>query len=135
MIDYRTAATIFDSGSNERIAHCVGLCQNHDLYISHEEEGAFKRSLKLKGPFIEDQLCVFEPDDDILGRCEPLTHALNGKKMLGTNLTAIYLTATALSKDFGIISDHRSISFSTVYDLGMQYGVHVLSANEYFKNL
>jgi hypothetical protein len=44
----------------------------------------------------------------------------------------LFLTATAAENNFGVISDHRSISFTTVFDLCNQFGVPVMSANEYF---
>lgn len=132
MIDFRTAIAIFESGSNERIAHCVERCENHTLHICHCEEDQFKASDLLKGPFIVDQCCVHEPDDDIFKRCITISQSPNGKPRLTGNEAAVFITATALSKNYGVISNHRSTVFATVYDLCCTYGVPILSADEYF---
>jgi hypothetical protein len=65
IIDHRTAHSIFDSQSNERIAHCVARCQNRSLYICHHEERRFRDDILLAATFIIDQCCIYEPDDDI----------------------------------------------------------------------
>lgn len=135
MIDFRTATAIFESGSNQRIDHCTQQCQNHLLHISHCEESAFKSSDLLKAVFISEQRCIYEPDDDIFDRCPTINSSPNGAARLTGNEAALYITATALSKDFGVISNHRSPVFSTVYDLCTTYGVPIYSADEYFANL
>jgi hypothetical protein len=84
---------------------------------------------------MDDQCCIHEPDDDIFQRCETIIQTPNSKRLLVGNDAALYITATALSKNYGVISDHRSPVFDTVYDLCKTYGVHIFSANEYFAAL
>jgi hypothetical protein len=45
------------------------------------------------------------------------------------------LTAMAACSDFGVISDHRSPIFSTVFDLCKHFGIPTFSADEYFAEL
>lgn len=132
MIDFRTASGIFASQSNVRIAHCVSLCQEGRLKICHHEERKFKDEGVLAAPFIVDQFCVYEPDDDIYDRCPSIAANGCGKAILRGNETGVFLSATAVAKNFGVISDHRSPKFATVYDLCCVLGVPVLSADEYF---
>lgn len=132
LIDYRTASAIFASQSNVRIAHCVTLCQEGTLHICHREEARFRNDVALAAPFILDQLRVFEPDDDIYDRCPAIGTNGCGKPILQTNETAVFISAIAVARNFGVISDHRSSKFATVYDLCSVLGVPVLSADEYF---
>ncbi len=135
IIDYRTADAIFLSGSNIRINHCITLCQTGLLHVCHCEEGKFRASHSLKGPFISSQCCVFEPDEEILERCLDVKGNPVSDGLLTGNEAALFMTATALTKDFGVISDHRSPKFATVYDLCNTYGVPIFSADQYFDAL
>jgi len=132
IIDHRTAEAIFSSGSNVRINHCVDMCQAGQLHICHCEEDLFRSSPSLCGPFIIDQYCICEPDDDIVLRCGAVSANPNAANLLTGNEAALYLTAIALAKNYGVISDHRSFIFATVFDLCTTFGVHILSADEYF---
>lgn len=132
MIDYRTAQTIFASQSNVRIAHCVTCCQAGTLFLSHYEEAKFRRDPLLAGPFIADQCCIYEPDEDIYGRCHAVRDAANGKPLLVGSDATVFISATALSRQFGVISDHQSARFATVHDLCPPYGVPVLTSEQYF---
>jgi len=132
MIDYRTAHSIFASQSNARIAHCVARCQNSSLYICHHEERWFREDDLLAAAFIVDQCCTYEPDDDIYDRCPAVAANPNGKSILTANQAAIFITATAVSKHLGVISDHVSPRFATVHDLCASFGVPVLTADQYF---
>lgn len=132
LIDYRTAHSIFASQSNERIAHCVARCQHGSLHVCHHEEKQFRHDDLLANAFIIDQNCVYEPDDDIYERCPAVATNPNGKSILIGNESAIFITSTALSKHFGVISDHVSPRFATVHDLCLAFGVPVLTAHQYF---
>lgn len=132
LIDFRTASAIFASQSNTRITHCVTLCQQGALHICHREEKRFRDDGALAAPFVLDQCCVFEPDDDIYARCQAIGANGCGKPILSTNETGIFLAAIAVARTFGVISDHRSPKFATVFDLCGAYGVPVLSADDYF---
>lgn len=132
VIDFRTAISIFESNSNERINHLIERCENNTLKICHCEEQVFKGAEIVKGPFIIDNNCVYEPDSSVFQRCETISVAPNGKQLLQGNESAIYITAIALEENFGVISNHRSPIFDTVYDLCASYGVPVYSADEYF---
>ena len=132
MIDYRTAHLIFASQSNRRISHCTAQCQAGKLYICHHEERRFREDHLVAGPFIEDRCCIYEPDEDIYERCPAVHDAANGKPLLVGNDAAIFITATALSRQFGVISDHNSPKFATVHDLCSIFGVPVLTADQYF---
>jgi len=135
IIDFRTARAIFTSGSNERINHCVGMCANSQLHIPHCEEKLFKTLPILKAPFIDQQNCILEPDDDIFERCQAIDGHPVRQRLLQGNDAAIYMTAAALERNFGVISDASSHSFSTVRELCDVYGVHNFSADEYFAAL
>lgn len=135
LIDYRTARLVFASQSNLRIDHLVDRCQAGHLHICHHEEGSFREDELLVGPFIRDQCCVHEPDDDVYDRCPSVQNAAVGKILLVGNEAAIFMTAVAISKQFGVISDHKSPRFATVHDLCAAYGVPVLTADQYFQLL
>jgi hypothetical protein len=135
LVDFRTARSIFLSGSNERISHCVGLCASSKLYICHCEEDAFKSLQVLREPFLDENKCIFEPDEDIFDRCIAVSAHPNGKACLIGNEAAIFITAIALAKNFGVITDHRSPPFQTAYDLCKSYGIPVFSADEYFHHI
>jgi hypothetical protein len=65
-------------------------------------------------------------------RCLAISSSPVGQNRVEGNEAAVFLTAIAASKNCGVISDHRSNTFSTVYDLCQQFGVPVLSAEGYF---
>jgi hypothetical protein len=132
IIDFRTADAIFSSGSNARINHCVGLCESGQLFACHCEITHFKGVRLLKASFIDDQNCICTPDNDILGRCNGIANGGLGRKRLVGNDAAVFMTATPASMGFGVISNHRSPVFTTVFDLCNHYGIPVLSADEYF---
>lgn len=132
LIDFRTAHGIFSSQSNVRITHCVERCADGSLHICHTEAERFKQTPGLAGPFMIDHYRVFEPDEDIFQRCEAIGANGCGKRVLPGKDTGIYLTAIAAANSFGVISDHRSNHFATVYDMCALWGVPVLSADDYF---
>lgn len=135
LIDYRTAHIIFASKSNVRIDHIIARCQAGNLHICHREESKFRADDLLLGPFIDDQCCVYEPDDDVYDRCPAVEHsaAAVGKTLLVGSEAAVFMTALAIAKQFGVISDHTSPRFATVHDLCPAYGVPVLTADQYFQ--
>lgn len=135
LIDYRTAHTVFASLSNRRIDHLIARCQARELYISHHEESRFSADPLVKGPFLKDQCCIYEPDDDVYERCPAVRAPANGKKLLVGNEAAVFITAIAISRNFGVISDHKSKTFSTVHDFCATYGVPVLTSAKYFSLL
>ena len=135
LIDFRTADSIFDSGSNERIDHCVNLCGTGLLFFCHEEEKLFKGAPTLKQAFIDDCDCLLFPDQATMQKCVSVQGSPICKKLFKGNRTAIILTATAACRNFGVISDHRSPIFNTVFDLRKHFGIPTYSANEYFAEL
>jgi hypothetical protein len=135
VIDFRTARAIFSSGSNERISHCVDLCNAKRLFLCHCDEPQFKEVPALKAAFLDGAKCVVVPDDDILTRCVNIAETpVADKKLLVGNDAAIFITAIAASKNYGVISDPRSALYNTVFDIGNFFGLPVLSANEYFSD-
>jgi len=132
LIDFRTARVIFQSGSNERIDHCVGLCAQGKLRLVDCEEKLFRDEALLRAPFIDHQDCVLVPDDDVYEKCNIVTQHPFRQELLVGNEAAIYLTAAALAKNLGVISNTNSTAFKTVRDLCGAYGVPVFSVTEYF---
>lgn len=135
VIDFRTARDIWVSGSNVRINHCIDRCKAGDLHICHCDEGHFKSLPALRAVFLDDQNCVYVPDNDIMGRCISISDHPKGQKVLKGNQAALFITAIAAAKNYGVISDHRSSKFSTVFDLCEEFGIPVLSADDYFAAL
>ena len=132
LIDYRTASAIFASGSNTRIDHCIGMCGKNGLHICHKEETLFKSEKPLRQAFIDDQYCVCLPDEDIMKQCINVSSSPKCKELVAGNTAAIYLTAIASCRNYGVISDHRSPFFSTVFNLCDHYGIPILTADGYF---
>jgi hypothetical protein len=132
LIDFHTAELIFKSQSNQRIDHCVQQCSAGLLKICHHEEKLFKANPLLRQPFLADQSCVCFPDKAIMQQCANISANPICKKLLAGNASALPLTAIASSRNYGVISDHRSIIFSTVFDLCDCYGIPIMSADEYF---
>lgn len=132
LIDYYTAQALFESGSNARIAHCVTLCATSDLHICHHEEALFKAHPALRGPFITDQNCILFPTKETRQQCLNVAANPKCKRLFSGNQAAIVLTAIASCEHYGVISDHRSPVFTTVFDLCTHFGIPVLSADEYF---
>jgi hypothetical protein len=132
LIDFRTARSIFASGNNARIAHCVGLCGAGNLHICHCEEQSFRGYPPLQGPFLDGHNCVWDPDENVFERCAAIASGAGGRHLLTGNEVAVFLTAIGLSQNFGVISDHQSDAFVTVHDLCLTYGVPVFFAEQYF---
>lgn len=135
IIDFRTARFIFTSGNNQWIHHCVGLCGDGMLFMSHVEEDDFKSLPQTKAAFLDDNNCLVVPDEDVRGRCVSLVSSPLTKNLVKGNDSAIFITATAASKQYGVISNHRSPVFSTVFDLCVANGIPIFSAVDYFKEL
>ncbi|MBR1269440.1 hypothetical protein JQ629_18160 [Bradyrhizobium sp. AUGA SZCCT0222] len=135
MIDFRTADSIFSSGSNARIDHCIGLCGSGELFFCHEEEKLFKGAPALKQVFIDDCDCLLFPDQAVMQKCVSVQSNPICKKLFKGNRPAIILTATAACRNFGVISDHRSPVFNTVFDLCKHFGIPTYTADEYFTAL
>lgn len=106
IIDYRTASQIFLSLSNARISHCLAKCQSGDLHVCHHEESKFRADPIVCAPFVNDQCRIFEPDEDVYAICPALQTAPTGKPFLsGTSEVSIFITAIAISRGFGVISE------------------------------
>lgn len=132
VIDYMTAQTIFESGSNVRIDTCIKMCSEGSLHICHCEEKLFKGHTSLCGPFISDQNCIHYPDAEIRQQCINVADSPKAKKLLNGNQGAVVITALAACYQYGVISDHRSPVFNTVYDLCQHFGIPIYSADEFF---
>ena len=132
LIDFRTARGIFYSGSNTKINHLVDLCKSHSVSICHTEEVMFKGELALRQTFLDDQNCICFPDEDIMKKCVSVSKSPLCKKLLAGSDATIIITAIAACRDLGVISDHRSPVFNTVYDFCQHFGIHCLTADEYF---
>ena len=135
VVDFRTAREIWASGSNVRIDHCVGQCVAGAFHICHCEEPSFKSLPKLRAAFLDDQNCVHVPDADIMDRCIAVSGHPKGQRVIRGNQAALFITAIAAAKNFGVISDHRSTKFATVFDLCVEFGIPVMSADDYFNAL
>lgn len=135
VIDFRTAREIFSSGSNSRITHCVGLCNAGQMHICHCEERLFRDDLRLRAPFIDDGNCVLVPDERVAQRCIAISSNPLAARRIRGNEAAIFITALAAEKGLGVISNHRSLTFTTVFDLCSALGVPIFSANDYFAAL
>jgi hypothetical protein len=122
LIDYLTADAIFKSKSNQRITHCVGECSKGLLQICHHEEKLFKANAELRQVFLTDQNCICFPDKQIMQQCANIANNPLCKKLLAGNLSALALTAIASCRNFGVMSDHRSIYFNTVFDFAIILG-------------
>jgi len=132
LIDYRTAHAIFSSGSNQKILHIVDLCLAGTLFCCFCEKQFFNEFSPLKAVFISDQNRVIVPDEKVLQRTLALADSKVGKNRFKGNESAIFLAATAIENSYGVISDHKSITFSTVHDIGEKYGIPVFSSQGYF---
>jgi hypothetical protein len=135
IIDFRTVRAIFESGSNQRIDHCVQGCKTGKLFACHEDRDDIKSHPALKAVFFDDQMCICVPDADVLARaCTIASSDVAAKRMKG-NEAAVFIAATAASKNLGVISDHTSFIFSTVSDICISIGVPVMTADQYFAAL
>jgi len=132
LIDYRTADSIYSSGSNIRIDHCTQLCIDGKLWCCHDEKPLFAKSTTLAPVFINGHDCVVVPSDDALERSLAIASSPVGKKRLSGNEASVFLAGIAAASGYGVISDHRSIVFATVYDMCEMFGVPVYTADEYF---
>ena len=133
IIDYRTADAIFASGSNVRIDHCIDLCNGGTLYFCHREEKLFKAIPALKQAFIDDADCLLFPDATVAKKCVSVQSSpICGKLFKGTKEEAIITAATAACKNYGVITNHRSPAFNTVYDLCKHFHIPTFTADEYF---
>lgn len=132
LIDFETAQNIFDAQNNARIVQCQKLCSSGVLHICHSEEKLFKEHAALRAPFLEDQNCICYPTAEIWAQCANVSNSPKCAKLVPGNQSAIYLTAIASCRQYGLISDNRSIFFTTVYDLCTHFGVPAFSADEFF---
>ncbi|QYO77194.1 hypothetical protein [Devosia salina] len=132
LIDYRTAHDIFSSGNNQKISHCVELCVAGTLFCCFCEKEFFNGFPPLKSSFIAEQDRVLVPDERVLQRALAIADSKVGSNRLKGNDAAVFLAATALENDYGVISDHTSIVFSTIHDIGGKYGIPVFSSQSYF---
>ena len=102
------------------------------MFACHQEREHFKSIPALRSCFVDDNDCVCIPDDAVLDKCLAISNNPLAKKRLAGGNSSLFIVAIAAAKNFGVISDHRSIFFTTAYDLCMHYGVPVFSADEYF---
>lgn len=136
LTDYRTARLLFDSKNNLQITHFADLCSQSRLAICHTEESLFRGDAELKSHFVDGHSCICEPDEAIMKRCIALRGNPQCRKLLrGSAETAIILTAIALERNYGVISNSRNLVFTTIYDLCGAYGVPIYSHAEYFAEL
>lgn len=134
LIDYRTALTVFESGSNVRIDHCQQMCSQGLFHICHLEERLFKSEPALKEAFLDTQSCIYVPDQAIMQQCINVSKNPICKQLINGEgrQTAIYLTAIAACENMGVISDHRSPFFKTVADVCSHFGIPSYTADDYF---
>lgn len=133
MIDHRTADAIFSSGSNVRIDHCIERCNGGTLFFCHKEEKFFKATTVLKQAFIDGSNCLLFPDNDVSSKCVSVQNSPICKQIFaGAREAAIFITATAACRNYGVITNHKSDAFKTVYDLCKHFHIPVFTADEYF---
>lgn len=71
------------------------------------------------------------PDDGIRKRCSVISATALGKQLLPGGQASIFLAATAIEKNFGVISDHRGV-FPTVKSFCDIVGAECLTSELYF---
>src|SRR5688572_27714701 len=107
IIDFRTAKFIFASGNNLWISHCVDQCAHGCLFMCHREEEDFKSVPQLRAPFLDDNKCMVEPDDEIADCCIAMDASPPARKLFAGDGVSIYIAGIASAKGYGVISDHR----------------------------
>jgi hypothetical protein len=68
---------------------------------------------------------VLAPNQAIMHQCINVSSKPICKRLLKGDQSAIYLTAIAACKNFGVISDHNSPFFATVGDLCNHFGIPI----------
>ncbi|MEO9462655.1 MAG: hypothetical protein ABJ242_07965 [Marinomonas sp.] len=132
LIDYRTAAPIYDGQNNAGIAHLTGLCQTGELFLCHTEEELFRVHQSMAAPFIKDNQCVCEPDQASYARAAEISQLPFTPPIRINDQTTIYLAAIALTNGYGVISNQSSTSFSTVVQVGAHFQFPVLNSTTFF---
>ena len=135
LIDYRTAAAVYESASNERIDHCTGMCEGGDLCFCSLEDKFFGGHDRLQPIFIEDNDCRIIPDNDVMSRTEHIMTLPFAKPFRVGGQSIVVISAIAIARNFGIISDHTSDSFVTAADICAHYGVPVMTMDAFFDDL
>lgn len=135
IIDLRAARSVFISNSNERISHCVAMCNHGKLKFSHVEIAGFREVPALKSTFIDGTQCQLVPNDDVLARAMAIAESPLGSDRLQGNQAAIFITAAAAANNFGVISGQAPGGFTTIADLCNHFGVPVFTVDEYFTHI
>lgn len=132
VLDFRTARAIFDSKNNANIDAIHSLVVKNKILICHREEHLFKGHSQLAQTFLDGSNCICRPDDALMKKCATVGSNPLCKKIFPQDGSTIWITAIAIKSGFGVLSDHRSISFTTSFDLCKHYGVPALTAKEFF---
>ena len=135
IIEFLAARSAFDAFDNELIDAFIDMCEGGTLFCCRCEGDYFREHDGLKPPFIEDQDCRLDLDDDIIHRLEAVEGAvnggLNGKVCLPGATNPQEIVATALRHDFGVVTNKISPQFITTRDLCVVCGVTVMSTAEF----
>ena len=134
LLDFRTARVIAESESNFQINHCIEMCGCKKFRGTHLEKKKFSEIEMLKIHFVDNNNLIV-PDHNIIERATAITASAVGKPTHPVDDVEVFLTATALSKNFGLISNHMNSRFVTVAELCESYGVEVLSVSQYFSRV
>jgi hypothetical protein len=105
------------------------------MFACHQERENFKSVPALKSCFVDDNDCICIPDSAVLDKCLAISNSPLAKRRLAGTDSSLFVVAIAAAKNFGVISDHRSLVFTTAYDLCVHYGIPVFSADEFFSLL
>lgn len=131
IIDFRSARAAFDGRLNISISALTQACADRKVHYCHCEHEDFKAHASLKLPFIDDQDCRIRPTDDVMAHALALRASINSgtKEVLIGDKASIFILASALAHQFGIITDGPSGKFLNVISLARKFGVaHVTTA-------
>jgi hypothetical protein len=131
LIDFRTARVIFAGRGNILVTTLVGLCQSGDLQYCHCEHSDFRTDPNLCGPFVEEHACRSQPSKEVMLASTAIVGGHYNKPLLKSDVLTVFLISTALTHQFGIITNIENPAFSTARDIGPPLGVHVLTSEQF----
>lgn len=135
IIDYRTASAIYEAGQDDQVEHCDGKCACGELCFCSPELEYFKAHDLLVAPFVNDNDCMIVVEGEIMAHSQDIMEGQYNKALRSGGESVILLASTAIHLGFGVISDHTSTMFVTVWDICPRYGLPVMTSAEYFAAL
>lgn len=132
LTDFRTAQAVFASKNNARIDHYITLCNTGKLFICHCELDLFKADPTLAPVFLNGHNTVIKPDNAIMSNCNSASKLPIARKLLAGNWTPLFLSATAASRNYGVICDTQPGPYTSTKDICDHYGLYIYDAMDYF---